>query len=142
MSHAPLPESDWDLTRAFWQAAASGTFVMPCCRGCSRHVWYPEERCPHCGEGDIPWAPVPGRGRLFSWAEVRHPLHPPYQDQLPYITGIVSLEVDPRIRYVTRIVDCQADELAIEMPMEVVFRELSFHGVEGCVIAPVFRPVS
>lgn len=142
MIQSPLPELDWDLTRAFWLAATDGEFVMPRCMGCERYVWYPEEQCPFCRGGEIPWVPVPGRGLLFSWAEVLHPLHPPYEDQLPYVTGIVALEIDPCIHYVTRIVDCAADSLAIEMPMEVVFRELSFRGVEGSVVAPVFRPAA
>ena len=142
MSQAPLPETDWDLTRPFWQAAKESEFVMPRCADCERYVWYPEEQCPHCGAGDVLWVQVEGRGLLFSWAEVRHPLHPPYKNQLPYITGIVALEVDPRVHYVTRIVECTTSELAIEMPMEVVYSELSFHEVEGAVIAPVFRPVA
>ena len=142
MSQAPLPELDWDLTRSFWNAAEAEQFVMPQCAGCERYVWYPEEACPYCKGGEIPWVEVAGRGELFSWAEVRHPLHPPYKDDLPYITGIVALEADPRIHYVTRIVDCTPDLLAIQMPMEVVFRTLSFSGVEGAVTAPVFRPAT
>ena len=142
MSRAPLPELDWELTRPFWRAAEAGAFVMPRCGACERYVWYPEERCPHCSAAEISWVDVPGMGTLFSWAQVSHPLHPPYKDQLPYITGIVALDIDPRVHYVTRIVDCAAAALAIEMPMEVVFRELSYSGVEGAVIAPVFRPIT
>ncbi len=36
----------------------------------------------------------------------------------------------------------KASALTIEMPMEVVFRELSYSGVEGTVVAPLFRPVA
>ena len=141
MSQPPLPDPDWDLIQPFWNAAREGSLVMPRCGGCQRYVWYPDEQCPHCGAGEIPWVAVAGRGQLFSWAEVCHPLHPPYADSLPYLTGIVVLDEDPTLRYVTRFVDCTADDLAIEMPMEVVFRELVFTGVEGSVMAPLFRPL-
>ncbi len=140
MSSAPLPETDWPLIREFWLAAERGEFVIPRCTACNRYVWYPEEVCPHCGSSEVPWVPTSGRGRLFSWCEVKHPLHPPYVDQLPYVTGLIALAEDPRVRYVTRIVDCEPSALLIEMPMEVVFRELSFTDIEGTVVAPVFKP--
>ncbi|HEB91126.1 MAG TPA: hypothetical protein ENI85_16240 [Deltaproteobacteria bacterium] len=137
---APLPELDWPLTRPFWDAARKGRLVMPRCEDCARHVWYPEERCPDCRGERISWVDVSGRGRLFSWAEVKHLLHPPYEGQIPYVSGLVTLEEDPRIRYVTRIVDCDPADLSIDLPMEVVFRTLTFRGVAGGVRAPVFRP--
>ncbi len=141
MSTAPLPERGWALTEPFWEAAEHGRFVMPCCSSCARYVWYPEEACPHCGGNEVPWVPVSGRGQLFSWAEVKHKLYPAYEDALPYVTGIVTLEEDARVRYVTRIVDADPTALQIDQPMEVVFRTLTFKGVDGSIEAPVFRPV-
>ncbi len=140
MSTAPLPERDWPLTQPFWEAADAGRFVMQCCDGCERYVWYPEQACPHCGGESLSWVSVSGRGRLFSWAEVKHKLYPPYEDELPYVTGIVTLEEDPRVRYVTRIVDADPATLEVDQLMQVDFRTLAFKGVEGSVVAPVFRP--
>ncbi len=142
MSTAPLPERDWPLTQPFWEAAESNRLMIPRCSDCQRYVWYPEEKCPHCGGEDTPWEAVSGRGVLFSYAEVKHPLYPPYEDALPYITGIVTLEEDSRVRLVTRIVGAAAEDLAMDQPMEVCFETLTFKGVEGRVIAPVFRPAS
>ncbi len=138
----PLPELDWTTTRPFWDAARNERFVMPRCRDCERYVWYPEERCPMCGGERIAWVGVSGRGRLFSWAEVKHLLHPPYEGQLPYVSGLISLEEAPYVRYVTRIVDCEPADLSIDMPMEVVFRKLAFENIETEVMAPMFRPGS
>jgi len=140
MNNAPLPEGDWPLTRPFWEAAADGRLVLPRCGGCGRFVWYPEESCPYCGAGELPWVEVSGHGQLFSWAEVKHRLHPPYEDELPYVSGIVVLEDAPGVRLVTRIVDCRAEDLAMDQAVEVVYRTLRFKGVDGEVVAPVFRP--
>ncbi len=63
------------------------------------------------------------------------------QSPLPYVTEIVTLEEDARVRYVTRIVDVDPTALQNDQPMEVVFRTLTFKGVGGRVEAPVFRPV-
>jgi uncharacterized OB-fold protein len=140
LSTAPLPNVEWPLIREFWLAAKEERLVIPRCDGCERYVWYPEEVCPGCGANEIPWVAMGGKAQLYSWAQVKHPLYPPYKDQLPYITGLVILEEAPAIRYVTRLVDCETTELKIEMPMEVVYRELTFSGVEGSVVAPVFKP--
>jgi uncharacterized OB-fold protein len=44
------------------------------------------------------------------------------------------------VRLVTLLVDCEAEELRIDMPVEVVFRRLEFPEVEGSVLAPMVRP--
>ena len=138
---APLPETDWELTRPFWQAAARSELVIPRCRACRRFVWYPAEHCPHCAEGDPVWTRVSGRGRLFSWAVVERPLYSPFADQVPYVTGLVSLEEDPAVRLVTRIEGCAARDLYVDMPMRARFRPLVFAGCRSEITAPVFEPV-
>ena len=82
-----------------------------------------------------------GRARLFSWAVVRSVFLPQFREKVPYLTGLVSLEEDPSVRLVTEIVDCQAEALEFDQPMEVVFRRLAFAGIDGAVMAPLWRPV-
>ena len=38
------------------------------------------------------------------------------------------------------LADCDPGALSFDMPVEVVFRELSFAGVDGRVTAPLFVP--
>jgi uncharacterized OB-fold protein len=52
----------------------------------------------------------------------------------PYVVAIVSLEEDAAVRLTTNIVDCDADAVAIGMPVQVAFR-----AVED-VWLPVFAP--
>jgi len=42
---------------------------------------------------------------------------------------------------VTEIVDVSPEQLRIDLPMEVVFRPLVFAGVDGTVVAPLWRPL-
>ena len=44
------------------------------------------------------------------------------------------------MRIPTRIVDADPDALDFEMPVQVVFRPISFTGVDGEVVAPLFVP--
>ena len=138
-SDFPLPDVNWPPTARFWAAAAEGRLELPRCQSCGRLCWYPKESCSYCGDAALSWEPVAGRARLFSWVVVRNVFLPQYREKVPYVTGLVSLDEDPSVRLVTEIVDFE--ELEFDQPMEVVFRPLTFVGIERSVMAPLFRPV-
>ena len=138
-SDFPLPDVNWPPTARFWAAAAEGRLELPRCQSCGRLCWYPKESCSYCGDAALLWEPVAGRARLFSWAVVRNVFLPQYREKVPYVTGLVSLDEDPSVRLVTEIVDFE--ELEFDQPMEVVFRPLTFVGIEHTVMAPLWRPV-
>ncbi|MEE9607563.1 MAG: OB-fold domain-containing protein, partial [Myxococcota bacterium] len=110
------------------------------CAACGTYNWYPPERCKSCGGAELPWRAVSGRGVLFSWAVVRHAFVGAFAGQLPYATGLVALAEDPAVRLVTKLVDCDPQDLRVDLPMRVVFRPLSFPDVPGEVVAPMFTP--
>lgn len=136
----PLPDTSWAPAAPFWEGAARGELRIPRCDSCRQLVWYPRERCPHCGGTSMPWSAVSGRGRLFSWAVVRHAFLPQFSAKVPFVTGLVELVEDYRVRLVTEVVDAEPCELSAGMAMSVTFRDLSFPGIERRVAAPLFRP--
>jgi uncharacterized OB-fold protein len=137
----PLPDTDWEPAAAFWAAAARHQLAIPRCDTCSAYCWYPRAKCAACNGEAFTWTAVSGRGRLFSWTVVRHAFLPQFADEVPYATGLVALDEDPAVRLATRLVDCDVERLDFEQPVEVVFRDLSFPGIERTVTAPFFRPV-
>jgi len=136
----PLPDVDWPPTHEFWAAAARGELAVPRCDACGRLVWYPDGTCRFCGGHAFTWTRVGGRGRLFSWSVVRRAFIPQLADAVPYVPALVALDEDPAVRIVTRMVDCDPETLRIDLPVRVVFRPLSFAGVNGEVMAPLFVP--
>ena len=140
MSDFPLPDTQWPPARPFWEAAAEGRLAIPRCEACALWVWYPRERCPGCAGAAMPWIPVSGRGALFSWTTVRHVFVPAFADRVPYTTGLVALEEDPAVRLVTTLVDCEPDALRVDLPMQAVFRPLTFPEASRSVVAPFFAP--
>lgn len=136
----PLPDVGWEPTRPFWEGAARGELRIPRCDACGTHTWYPRPECRACGAARFTWTRMSGRGRLFSWAVVRRAFIPQLADRVPYVTGLVALDEDPRVRLVTYVVDRPPEALAIDMPGRIVFRPLAFAGVAGEVTAPVFAP--
>ena len=138
----PLPDTDDPLTAPFFAAAARDELTIPWCAACSAYVWYPEAHCATCG-ATLEWRSVSGRGTLFSWAVVERVFLPAFADRVPYITALIALEEDPRVRLCTYLVEVAASELRAEQPCTVVFRDLSFPTVEAeSVRVPMFRPTS
>jgi uncharacterized protein len=137
----PLPDVDWEPTREFWAAAARGVLSFPRCEACGRFAWYPEAACRRCHGTRFAWTAVGGRGRLFSWSVVRRAFIPQFQPLVPFVTGVVTIDEDPAVRLVTRIVDCGPAELRVDQPLRAVFRPLEFAGIERRVIAPMFAPL-
>jgi uncharacterized OB-fold protein len=136
----PLPDVDDPLTAEFFAGAARGELVIPRCDSCGAFVWYPRDACPHDG-GALTWAPVSGRGTLFSWAVVQRAFLPAFADMVPFVTALVAIDEDPAVRIVTYVVDVEPRELRAEQPVVVDFRPLSFPTVpDRAVTVPVFRP--
>jgi uncharacterized OB-fold protein len=127
----PLPDVEWPLLREFWSHAANGVLAMPRTTG-GEWQWYPKTE-------DVEWVPVSGRGTVFSWTEVHQVFLPAFADQVPYLTGLVTLDDAPAIRLATRFVDCES--ITIGDPVEVTFRPMRFSTVDGEVQAPFFRPL-
>jgi uncharacterized protein len=86
------------------------------------------------------WVSMSGRATLFTWVVVHHGFLPSFRDKVPFVPGLVCLEEDRSIRVVTTIVDCRAEDLVAGMPVSVVFRPLTFTGVDREVLAPLFKP--
>jgi uncharacterized OB-fold protein len=109
---------------------------------CSRWVWYPEAVCPACG-GALAWTTTSGRGTLFTWVVVERAFLLAFADMVPFVTALVSLDDDPAVRIVTLLIDVDPSDLAVDQPMEVVFRPLAFPTVpDREVVVPMFRSAS
>ncbi len=68
------------------------------------------------------WIESSRQGWLYSWTEVHHPFVPGFRDEIPYVMATVELEEGVRLQ-------CQmlggADAaLRIDLPVEIVFREV------------------
>jgi len=129
-----LPDVEWPVARPFWEGAAAGELRIPRCTACGRFVWYPAATCPGCGGGEHAWTRVSGRGRLFTWVTVHRAFLPGFDGRVPYVTALVELEEDPRVRLACFLRDVPASGPHIGMPVEVVFER-----VTDRVTIPAFR---
>jgi len=130
-----LPDLDWEVGRPFWEGCRAGELRIPKCRDCGRFVWYPASTCPECGGSHHEWTRVSGRGRLFTWVTVYRAFLPGFEGRVPFVTALVELVEDPRVRLATLLRDVPASGLKVGLPVEVAFEEAG----EGMTL-PVFRP--
>jgi uncharacterized OB-fold protein len=130
----PMPEPD-AITQFFWDGVKDHKLLIQRCNTCGRYIHWPREFCRFCLSKDLAPVPVSGRGTVVTYTLPSQPFHPWFLDKMPYVVAVVELPEQEHLQLVTNIVDCPLDELRIDMPVEVVFREVA----PGLTL-PQFRP--
>ena len=113
----------------FWAGIAAGRLLVQCCDGCGRLRHPPVPMCGDCHA--LAWTAqaASGRARLHTFIVSRPPGDPMAE---PRVVALVELAEG--LRLVSNLVDCEADAVTIDMPLELCFRE---H--DGRLL-PQFRP--
>ena len=127
---APLVSPE---TKPFWDATASGRLVLPRCDACGLMIWYPRTICPSCPGTSVTWTECSGRGSVYSYTVTRRGAPGRWGAAAPFVLAYVELEEGPRV--LTNIVDCDPDDVRVDLPVEVAFADTG----EGNAL-PRFRP--
>ncbi len=134
MSAKPMPVPDAD-SRPFWEGCREHRLRIERCAECHTARFPPVGLCPHCGSKHSQWMTASGRGTVFSWIVVRHPVPKDiYAAEVPYVVALVELEEG--VRMPTNIVGCAPEAIRAGMTVEVVF-----HDVSAEITLPRFRPI-
>ncbi len=118
----PLPEPHVDY-EAFWEGCRRKKLVIQKCKNCGQYRHYPRPLCSKCLSWDAEWAEVSGRGNVWSWTVIYHPIDPLVTDKLPYNIVEIELEEQRGLRLTSNLIDCKPQEIYIGMPVKVVFEE-------------------
>jgi len=135
MSHTPkpVPVPDAD-SRPFWEGCREHRLRIERCADCGTARFPPAGMCPRCRSSRHEWFTASGRGTVFSWIVVRHPVPKDmYAGEVPYVVALVDLEEG--VRMPTNIVGCEPGAIRAGMPVHVVFEDVS-----ADVTLPRFRP--
>ena len=130
----PLPDPS-PLTQFFWDGVAEHRLMILQCQDCQHFIHWPREVCRFCLSTDLAPTEVSGRGKLATFTIPMQPYDPFYLSQVPYVLAVVELDEQENLKVVTNIVDCAEEDVTIDMPVEVTFRE-----VAPGVTLPLFRP--
>ena len=116
----PVPESD-GLSTPYWDGTRRGELMVQRCRNCQTWVWGPEWICHQCHSFDLDWRAVEGKGRIYSWERVWHPVHPALKDHGPYIVVLVALPGADNIRMIGNLLGDPTQDVPIGAEVEAVF---------------------
>jgi uncharacterized OB-fold protein len=135
----PVPVRD-EASAPFFDGALQGRLMLLRCAACDTfmspvaYLGVPlRPRCVGCFSGDLAWAASGGRAALHSFAIMHQVYDEAFAAEVPY--NIAVVETEEGVRLTSQVVDCPNDRLAIGMPLEVTFEQVS-----DDVAIPRFRP--
>ncbi len=114
-THEPTVTPD---TEPFWQGLTEGIVRLPHCASCEAVIWYPRPICPGCGNSDLTWQELSGRGTVYSFSIARR-TPGRWGKHTPYVLAYVELDEGPRV--MTNIVNCDPDTVVCGQPVQAVF---------------------
>jgi uncharacterized OB-fold protein len=130
----PVPAVTDEL-RPFFAAAKQRQLVVQRCHGCGAYRFPPRELCSACLCREADWAPVTGRGEVFSFNVMHQVYHPGFADEVPYAVVIVRL--DEGAKLTSNLVGVRPADVCIGMRVHVVFEDITDE-----VTLPKFAPDS
>jgi uncharacterized OB-fold protein len=127
-----LPDIEDDDSRPFWEGTARGELLIQKCSDCGRMRIPPRPMCPHCRSIANDWAPVSGKGRVWSFVVAHPPLLPAFEEFAPFNVIAVELDEDPTLRLLGNLVasgngainEIDPRSIQIGEPVRVVFAKI------------------
>lgn len=135
-SRRPLPAVD-DLTRPFWEAARQQQLVVQRCSECGYFNHPPRPVCDACQSQQLAFAPVSGKGTIYTFSVMYQPNIAGFEDQIPYLNVLVELDEQPRLFMVANLPGSERDKVKIGGRVEVYFEK-----IDDETTLPVFRLVN
>ena len=112
----PMPPQIWENI-GFWESINNHTLAFQRCKECGTWVHPPRPACPQCRSFEKEWAPSSGRGTIYSWVTYMESPHPGFKS--PY--SVVLVEMEEGVRLIGNVVDMEAEEIDIGMPVSRSF---------------------
>ncbi len=98
------------------------------CSNCSTVSFPPRLVCEFCGERDFNEYDLPESGTVKTYTVIRVPPDK-FDEEAPYVIGIIELEGDLRIT--SQITGCDIEDVEIGMEVKAEFRRIQEDGEAG-----------
>jgi uncharacterized OB-fold protein len=118
----PLPHIDEEM-RPWWEASQRHELYIQKCCDCGDLRFHPRALCTSCMSSRVEWVRSTGRGKIYTFTVTNQNGSLGFRDSLPYILAWV--ELDEGVKLLTNIVNCPPEQVRIEMPVEVVFEDVT-----------------
>jgi len=120
-------------TAEYWAGCRRHELLIQRCADCATYQFYPRLMCTACTGRSLEWVRASGHGRVRSFTIVRRAVAEAYAAEVPYVVALIELDEGPTM--MSNVVGCSAEQVRMDMPVEVVFEDWT-----GDVTLPKFRP--
>jgi uncharacterized OB-fold protein len=128
----PQPTAE---TAAYWEGCRKHQLLIQRCTQCGHYQFYPRIICTACMSDGIDWVQASGHGRVLSFTVIHRAVSAAYKAEVPYVLALIELDEGPTM--MSNVIEMDAENVAIGMPVEVVFEEWSDE-----ITIPKFRPAN
>ena len=116
----PVPARD-GLDAPFWAGLREERILLQRCTDCRAWQWGPEWICHHCHSEALAFEAVAGRGVIYSYERIWHPVHPALKDHGPYLVVLVAITEADDVRLVGNLLGDPLQDVQIGAPLSAVF---------------------
>jgi uncharacterized OB-fold protein len=124
-----------EYTAPFWEKTLQEQLSAPRCTKCGTFRMPPHRFCPKCRAQEIEWVDIPGTGKVYSFIVVRQALRPDMLEYVPYMPAVIEADGAPGMRFISNVVDCEPEQVAVDMPVQVAWDHMS-----DTLVFPRWRP--
>lgn len=117
---APMPDG---LDASFWEGTRQHKLLVQRCHACGTFQFGPEWICHHCRSSDIGWTQCSGRGKVYAFERVWHPVHKALRDRGPYLIVLVELPDVGNVRMVGNLLGDPQQDVKIGDDVEVAWED-------------------
>jgi uncharacterized OB-fold protein len=117
----PLPEITAS-SKPFWDGTKKHKLMVYQCQNCGAR-YFPATDCMICDNPKMEWSEVSGHGKVYSFIIYYTNYHTKWKKHVPYNVAWIKLDEGPII--MSNIVNCQNKDIYIDMPVEVVFDDVT-----------------
>lgn len=104
-------------------ALDQGRLLIQQCAGCSKHIYFPRESCPHCGSSDLDWVAPDGLGTVYAVTTIRRKADAGGD----YNVSLVDL--DEGVRLMSKVINLKPLELRIGQRVKARVQVTDGHGL-------------
>ncbi|MEE8419806.1 MAG: Zn-ribbon domain-containing OB-fold protein [Dehalococcoidales bacterium] len=130
----PLPFV-YPETQPYWEGTKRHELLIQRCKDCGTFQFYPRGMCVSCLSDNTEWVQASGKAKVYSFTIAHRPARPAFADDVPY--NIAIIELDEGVRMTSNIVECDNEDIKVDMPVEVVFDDVTPE-----ITLPRFKPIS
>ncbi|HKD70370.1 MAG TPA: OB-fold domain-containing protein [Candidatus Binataceae bacterium] len=117
---SPTPDG---RDREFWEALKRHQIVVQRCNACGTLQMEPEWLCHKCLSFDRGWKEVAGKGRIYSWVRIWHPVPAKLKEICPFVVVLVELPDADNLRIAGNLLGDPQREVEIGAPVEAAFED-------------------